>query len=669
MPENKIGAEAQCPCDHSDEETLAPGPVPPRAATPVKPAFYRVGMWNATAYVVIVADGWQRCLTPTAEVPDRPSTFRRETGRAVVILTRRTFLKQSMGAAGLLLLGPHVGSQPSADDRGQAAGFETAPVLINHVGFPPRGVKRCMRAGTQPVPFKVVEAESGRTVHEAVMSACKGDMGEYLSGDFSQLTQGGTFRVAAAGNHSGDFSIGSDVYTAPLRKCIDYFSRQRCGAGRTGYNSPCHLDDGRRSDNGLRHDVTGGWHDACDLRKWVDATVYGMIGLSRVLELLGPLRLDRAGIVEEMRWGNQYFQKMQEPAGYVMNYCGGDDGNCYTDNKPGTADDRLIHVEPCDLTAQFHFIAAQAAMIRHTKEVEPAYAQGCEDSARRCLAWCVQERTPRSATSLSAAVIACAQLHSSIGGDRLRDMTANYARQLISLQVSGPRDADSPVPGFFLASPDSPEPSRDIQHGNLPLLALCEALEHFGDHADARSWREALQEHAEYLSAMSQRSAFGTIPFGLYVGRDPGGNRRLGSYWYRWFMKPHGETSAADWWVGINAHLASNGIGLNRAGRLLQDRPLLDLAQRQLDWILGGNPFNASTITGVGRNQPRLFVTREFAPATPLIPGGVMNGLGGSAGDSVGLYPGSYHTCEYWTPMVAYTMWLMAELQTAGASI
>jgi len=32
--------------------------------------------------------------------------------------------------------------------------------------------------------------------------------------------------------------------------------------------------------------------------------------------------------------------------------------------------------------------------------------------------------------------------------------------------------------------------------------------------------------------------------------------------------------SSPDWWVGINAHLASNGIGLLRASRLLNDPAL-----------------------------------------------------------------------------------------------
>ena len=237
-------------------------------------------------------------------------------------------------------------------------------------------------------------------------------------------------------------------------------------------------------------------------------------------------------------------------------------------------------------------------------------------------------------------------------------------QRLTRLQARG--EGDEPR-GFFFTKPHEPEPYRDIMHGNLPLLALCDALEHFADHADHAAWRETLQMHVEHLAAMAGRSAFETMPFGLYSGSDPGGGRRAGDYWYRWFMKPGGETPADDWWVGINAHLASNGVGLHRAGVLLNNARLKRLAQRQLDWILGVNPFNASTMSGVGRNQPRLYVTGQFAPPTPTIAGGVMNGIGGDERDKPWLKAGSWQTCEYWTPMVAYTMWLMASLAVQGA--
>lgn len=90
------------------------------------------------------------------------------------------------------------------------------------------------------------------------------------------------------------------------------------------------------------------------------------------------------------------------------------------------------------------------------------------------------------------------------------------------------------------------------------------------------------------------------------------------------------------------------------------------LAQRQLDWITGINPFNSSTVAGIGYNHPKHFPGSTFYPTTPVIPGAVLNGLGGTTADQPEIGNGSWQISEYWTPMVAFTIWLMAELTAAG---
>ena len=104
-----------------------------------------------------------------------------------------------------------------------------------------------------------------------------------------------------------------------------------------------------------------------------------------------------------------------------------------------------------------------------------------------------------------------------------------------------------------------------------------------------------------------------------------------------------------DWWVGINSNLASAGIGLVKAAEVLKDEKLRVIAQRQLDWIIGVNPFNGSTIEMVGHNQPRHFPGSTFLPNTPVLPGAVLNGLGGDnmdmpiIGDGDGRSPNTGH--------------------------
>jgi len=182
--------------------------------------------------------------------------------------TRRSFLARSAGAAGLLVT--------------QSCSLGDTPhdsILVNHLGFAPSASKYCVAAGKTPLDFEVVQQD--KVVYRGTMQPAATDLGEWVVGDFSAVQKGGAFFLRSGAVQSQPFDISSDVYTPAVRKSVGYFAVQRCGDSRTGHHAPCHLDDGRRRDNGQHQDVSGGWHDACNVRKWVDATVYGMIGLNR----------------------------------------------------------------------------------------------------------------------------------------------------------------------------------------------------------------------------------------------------------------------------------------------------------------------------------------------------------------------------------------------------
>ncbi|MHB0961456.1 MAG: glycoside hydrolase family 9 protein [Pirellulaceae bacterium] len=565
-------------------------------------------------------------------------------------------------------------------------------IAVNQVGFTPDAAKQCVLADADATSFEVIRTDTLAVVFTGPLVASGGDFGAALVGDFSEVRQEGTYYLKAGSSRSYPFRIAPDVYDDAIKMIARYFALQRCGPSTTGYLAPCHCDDAVRLDDGTRRDTTGGWHDASDLRKWVGATLHGMIGLGHVYARTESEPL-RQQIREELQWGNRYFLNMQEPAGYVMSHVGGDalkhgDGNRWTDNVvgpeggeaktiaplPGRStshltvigdkDDRVIKTDPLDRLGQYKFIIAQATVAHLVREDDPSYSTTCLEAAKRCYAWCRGSQWPEETTgNLGGALAAAVELYRATEQVDYQQDAIACAAALATLQIVEPIDPQQRIRGFYRQGADKSQPHRDIWEGNWPLLGLCNLTELCPDHPDVGQWREAIRLHArEYLAAMSARNNFGIVPFGFFVGNDPGGNRRIGSYWYRYFMRP-GE----GWWVGINANVASAGIGLLRAAEVLDEPALRVTAQRQLDWILGSNPFCASTVEGIGHNHPPRFVnTAEFFPPTPPLPGAVMNGLGGTADDHPFLGDGIYHVSEYWTPMVAYTVWLMAELQHSG---
>ncbi len=526
-------------------------------------------------------------------------------------------------------------------------------VILNQVGFAPGAAKKCVLQAPGPDRFEVIRTTDQKVVFSGPLAASNGDFGSFLVGDFSTVRDIGTYCIKAGPSRSYPFRIAAGIYSDALEMIVGYFGLQRCGPSTTGYLTPCHCDDAVRLDNGKHQDTTGGWHDASDLRKWVGATIHGMIGLAQVYDLTTSEPLRRR-ILEELRWGNRYFLNMQEPAGYVMNHVGGDalrhgDGNRWTDDiigpeggEPNTIDpapggshskitivghrdDRVLQTKPLDRLGQYKFVIAEALMARLTKPNDRPYSEKCLEAATRCYNWCATRWPEQTAETLGGALAAAIELYKSGGQEKYKSEAIACASRLIPLQATEPLDAKDPVRGFYRRTLTSPEPYRDISHGGWHLFGLCGLMELFPDHPQADQWRQAIRLYAvDYLAAMSKRNSFGIVPYGFFTQSDPGGNRKIGSYWYRYFMSP-----GSNWWVGINANIASAGVGLVRAAKILNDPSLRAVAQSQLDWILGSNPFSASTVVGVGRNHPPQFVNGgEFKPATPLLPGAVMNGLG-----------------------------------------
>ena len=534
-------------------------------------------------------------------------------------------------------------------------------VFINQVGYQPEAAKYCVTVpGTSE--FEVRNVETNAVVYTGKLEAGGKDFGDHMVGTFTSVKTPGTYYITAGKARSFAFKISKTVYDEPMQLIVHYFSKQRCGNSTTGFLTPCHLEDGKRKETGEYKDVSGGWHDANDLRKWTGATIYGMVGMLKMLETVNP-DWEKGQVMEELRWGNRYFLNMQEPDGYVMAHAAGDlyqhgDNNRWTDNIMHNDDDRWIETRPLGRDGQYTFVAVESMMARFTRNDDPEYSRKCLDAAVKCFDWCTRSTRNESTGTAGIAIWAGVELYKTTGDSKYVDFAYQNADRIVARQI--PAKSDSPVSGFFRDNDRSENFYKDISRLDAAIIGLCQLVLAFPERQNEK-YIESIRCYCnDYLLVLSARNAFGLLPYEIYA-REASGSRELGGgYRYKYFMDP-----SLSWWVGINANITGKGVGLALASRILDDPKFAAVAQRQLDWVLGANPFGTSTMRGVGYEHskfPTAYGGGFGPPDTPYIPGAVLNGIGGNADDMPDMKPGSWQTGEYWTPMVGLTLWLMAEL-------
>jgi hypothetical protein len=564
----------------------------------------------------------------------------------------------------------------------------TAPakpaISINHLGFRPHAGRKVVVVKpppvglTAPLEFTLRDVVPPfRFTRPLTRSTAPDGLGGALTADFSDLDRPGLYQITVGDEHSVQFAIREDVWRRTLPKAVGYYRYQRCGVDVPGVHPACHLDDARRRDNGRHVDVTGGWHDAGDLRKWMDVTMLNGVALLNLMRNMpepGAEDVPHEQILEEVRHGNLYFRKMQDMDGKVWaDTAGGVNGdnsdNHWTDNIIGTADDRYINVEKRSEVAAI-FVTLQALVAQSYAKADSAYARQCLDAGLR--AWNAFG-APQSTLELAWWAMATCELFRATQDPVHRRHAALIGRDLMERQNRSFVAEQKQVRGFWT---DGGQPYVNVVYTALPPLALLELYQSFPDAPDRDHWLDAVKLHLdEYLFPMAERSPYRIIPLGLFFGQraqmpqvesnvkepTPEAYRIIdGLLLYRYFMP----TRKQFWWLGTTSHLEGNALLLARCAQLCPDRAraCVDLAYRQLEWVMGANPFGACLMTGEGMRNP--YPHSRFVG---LIPGGIMNGIAGNAGDQPILdtnYELDWRTCEYWSPHVAFYIWANSVLES-----
>lgn len=548
------------------------------------------------------------------------------------------------------------------------------PIRVNHRGFLKKSTKRfvLIENPTLSLDFSVVIIDDVKeiVVFEGKLEPVSDDGVTYYVGDFSAVERDGDYYINAGGFRSRQFVIYDGAYDICKRVLLEYFKYQRCGHP-LGWNGACHLDDGFIKETGERVDLSGGYHQSCDLRKSPGGL---SIGIYSMLKFAIKENSDWSKILltDEAEWACDYLCKTIQANGAMYN----------TLNAPFGWGARKFYKSPAPSSAQWNTTSALALASRYLKQVNAEKAAKYLEKAILSWNYMMSDLRPTStynhpdkypmgmdpdffydqcrkdSTSDLAYQITCAsELYRATKDEKYLSLIEATTQRLIPYLAAGDmahelmRDDDESrlVTGSC---------SYCWQMGGL--LALCDAYELLGDRFGLKN---ALEQAVKAIIAKIDADVWRCIihPYSdgdLDVSVGHQGKTRRQSVGA---LKEVGCYNSIKCYIQEAQHFSPEystyiGVFLALCARLLNNDGLLKYVQNIVDVALGANVLDSSHIHAVGYNQAMHHAFGQFFPSTPFIPGAVAIDY-----TSIDMVKGS--AAEFDMPCVGLMMYLISELE------
>lgn len=521
-------------------------------------------------------------------------------------------------------------------------------IAISFAGYMADSVKRAV---TQILcdTFTVTETVSGKKVQlPAKPYVFLGR--EYRILDFSQITECGNYRLTAGETETPSFPIlpRKDFYTALTEKLLHFVHAERCGYAVDGKHPVCHADIVAEH-NGTVKSYHGGWHDAGDLSQQTLQTGETAEALLHAAALCPDLAKP---LLEESRWGMDFVLQMRFRDGYRATSAG---ITRWTDGIIGTMDDCTARVH-CHAFENYMFAKLEA--VAALQESDPARRSELARAAAEDFAFAEAryrshgmelpiffEHSYSSPKSLYAAagVVSCHALFRLTGDEVYRTKLQGYLKTLLACQNTV---SSLPLSGFFCRDESLTLPmhfthqSREYLYGE----ALAAALELCRDYPGLQKSARAYADY--YVKMVKQHgSPYRMIPagvYGIHEANDTPANREAFRLCHLFTdfdtakdshnaQIRNGQSLGGGWYVkqfpvwfsfrGNNVIFLSQAAALRKLADALGDNERLrEIADCQLYFLLGCNPFRQSMVYGLGRRsaEPYFALLGQTDGAVPV---------------------------------------------------
>ena len=533
-------------------------------------------------------------------------------------------------------------------------------ILVNHMGYsvgkPKKVVVQTDGQELKRLGFSILRQDGTRAYAGKLVpygKVASWHTGSYYAGSFDSLDEEGVYTVRIGASVSESFEITAHSATMRLMNAVTYYFKAQRDSGEWL------LDDSALPFAGEREgivDAHGGWYDATGdygihLSHLSHSTYYNpqQVPLSAYVFFAAADNLEASGndwysmlkrrMLDEGYWGADFLMRMRAPSGSFFRSISRSNAfsavlgtrnisfeyhgsSSQFSEKAATADSETVtdanyetsmrsggglaiaalaiagrHFYPARDYDQEEYVLAAKESFRHLKEHNEVYTN---DGRWNLVDW-------------YCALLAAVELYrTTMEYEYLAD-----ARRYASLVISSAKPVQ---PGMRRLEFEGGLPYFSAADEGLPVVALVLYSRIEGDRARAD---EALQAAQDIMRWKIHLGASVSNPFGYPVFEDlvDGGLRTK-------FFFPH-QTTAAPWWQGDNARVASISVAARMVASVTDDKDLradaVRLAEDCIDWILGQNPYDACMVEGYGRNNVAYFFKNRYDFIS--CPGGIVNGI------------------------------------------
>lgn len=509
------------------------------------------------------------------------------------------------------------------------SGWQPLNISISRIGFP---VDSPSKHAVLPFDFvgkdfKIVQLSNRVTAFSGKAQPVKSILGDFAVADFSDLKIQGRYQLEVSGQKSVGFDIGENPYETANLASMNFFQSMRSGTA-TAAHPLCFVDDALRGDNRQRVDVSGGWFDASDVRG------YFSMAMTNVMRMF-CLALDASGsdglLREEAAWGARHHKKLWcsenglpytglalYPGPELMKVLGRNfykSNNYWTDNRPGTADDRTVHTpwsaKLCHLDL-FSFNAGMtAAGALYSTLSEDEFTKECRVNSERHFNRLVDLEIIKECNiipdlhkhnrtgNLSLLLESATALGHSTGEKKYFQIAEKLATDILQRQCLDYGDTlAGPFGGWLKDAPIGDTVFCQSLAQEMPMAALLEMANNHPTLSTSKYLEILLRAGiyaSLYLKPRQALTAPYNLPFdlltvnggekGILIGRRNRDGALLRAFWTSMFS---------------SGFSGSQSFEIRMLAGALRDTDLYTMSEELLHWQFGENPFSVNMMAGVG---------------------------------------------------------------------